>query len=196
MIDISVLQVIYHFKVAQAVPLDGGATYTEIAAKTGLSLHRATSVIRQAMTNKIFHEDKLNHIVHTATSAVLVKDPVMWDWVGFFVEESYPASASWTKAMVRYPNSQEPSEAPFAVAFEKSVPQSLFKYLADNEVPQARFFGAMRAVGMAPGQRHHHIANGYAWDKLGSATVVDVSYLLKKLFAMRFAFIPELSGSL
>ena len=179
MIDVSVLQVIYHFKVAQAVPLDGGATYTEIAEKTGLSQHRVTSVIRQAMTNRIFLEDKLNHVVHTATSAILVKDPVMWDWVGHFVEEAYPTCASWTKAMVRYPNSQEPSESPFAVAFEKSTPEGFFKYLADNNVPQARFFGAMKGVGTAPGQQHHHIANGYAWDKLGNATVVDVSCLLK-----------------
>lgn len=197
MIDISVLQVIYHFQVAQAVPLEGGATYTEIAKKTGLSQHCATSVIRQAMTNKIFHEDKLNHVIHTAASAILVKDPVMWDWVGHFVEEAYPTSASWTKAMVRYPNSQEPSESPFAVAFEKSAPESFFKYLADNNVPQARFFGAMKGVGMAPGLQHHHIADGYAWDKLGNATVVDVSrVLLIKLCAMCFSFTLELSGVL
>ena len=196
MVDISVLQVIYRFEVAQAVPLDGGATYTEIAKKTGLPQNRATSVIRQAMTNKIFHEDKLNHVVHTAASAILVKDPVMWDYVGHFVEEAYPASASWTKAMVRYPNSQEPTESPFAVAFEKSAPQSFFKYLADNKVPQARFFGAMKGAGMAPGLQHHHIANGYAWDKLGNATVVDVSRLLTKLCSMCFSFIPELSGVL
>lgn len=175
MIDISVLQVIYRFRLAQAVPLDGGATYTEIAKDTGLSQHRVASVIRQAMTNKIFHEDKRNHVVHTAMSAILVKDPVMWDWVGHFVEEAYPTSAKWTEAMVRYPNSQEPSESPFAVAFRNSAPEGFFKYLADNNVPQARFFGAMKGVGTAPGLQHHHIANGYAWDKLGNATVVDVS---------------------
>ena len=195
MIDISALQIIYHFKVAQAVPLDGGATYTEIAAKTGLSQHRTTSVIRQAMTNRVFHEDKLDHVVHTAASAILVKDPVMWDWVGHFVEEAYPTCASWTNAMVRYPNSQEPSQSPFAVAFEKSAPQGFFKYLADNNVPQARFFGAMKGVGKGPGQLHHHVANGYAWDKLGNATVVDVSCLLTRLCAICFSFIPGLSGS-
>ncbi len=175
MIDISVLQVIYRFELAQAVPLDGGATYTQIAEKTGLSEHRVSSVIRQAMTNRIFREDRLDHVVHTAMSAILVKDPVMWDWVGHFVEEAYRTSASWTEAMLRYPNSQEPSESPFAVAFRDTAPEGFFKYLADNDVPQARFFGAMKGVGTAPGLQHHHIANGYAWDKLGSATVVDVS---------------------
>ena len=179
MIDISVLQVIYRFRVAQAVPLDGGATYAEIAKKTGLSHHRVASVMRQAMTNRIFHEDKLNHVVHTAISAVLVKDPVMWDWVGHHVEEAYPTSAKWTEAIVRHPNSQEPNESPFAVAFGDSAPGGFFKYLADNNVPQARFFGTMKGLGTAPGLQHHHIANGYAWDKLGSATVVDVSHLPK-----------------
>ena len=175
MIDIAVLQVIYRFRVAQAVSLDGGATYMEIANKTGLSHHRVASIIRQAMTNNIFREDKLDHVQHTAMSAILVKDPVIWDWLGHFVEEAYPTSARWAEAMVRYPNSQEPSESPFAVAFKESAPNGFFKYLADNNVPQARFFGAMKGVGTAPGLQHHHITNGYAWDKLGNATVVDVS---------------------
>ncbi|KAL2054933.1 hypothetical protein ABVK25_004755 [Lepraria finkii] len=174
MIDVSVLQVIYRFKLAQAVPLDGGATYAQIAEKTGLSEHRVSSVIRQAMTNQIFHEDSLNHVVHTAISAILVKDPAMWDWVGYFVEEAYPSSARWTEAMLRYPNSQEPNESPFAVAFSDAAPEGFFKYLSDNKVTQARFFGAMKGVGTAPGLQYHHVANGYAWDRLGSATVVDV----------------------
>ena len=179
MIDISVLQVIYRFKLAQAVPLDGGATYAQIAEKTGLSEHRVSSVIRQAMTNQIFHEDSLNHVVHSAMSAILVKDPVTWDWVGYFVEEAYPSSARWTEAMLRYPNSQEPSESPFAVAFSDTAPEGFFKYLSENKVTQARFFGAMKGVGTAPGLQHHHVANGYAWGRLGSATVVDVSLFLQ-----------------
>ena len=101
---------------------------------------------------------------------------------------------SWTKAMVRYPNSQEPSEYPFAVAFGKSASEGFFKYLAYNKVPQARFFRTMKGIGMAHGLSHHRIAIGYAWDKLESATVVDVSYLLTIICAMCFSLIPELSG--
>ena len=96
--------------------------------------------------------------------------------------------------MVRYPNSQEPSECPFAVAFGKSASEGFFKYLADNKVPQASFFGTMKGIGMAPGVSHHRIANGYAWNKLESATVVDVSCLLTTICAMCFSLIPELSG--
>ena len=197
MIDISVLQVIYRFKIAQAVPLDGGATYMDIADKTGLSQNRVSSVIRQATTNKIFYEDKLDHVIHTAMSAILVKDPVLWDYVGHFVEEAYPTSAKWTEAMVRYPNSQEPSESPFAVAFGNPAPQGFFEYLADNNAPQARFFGAMKGVGTAPGLQFHHVAKGSAWDKLGKATVVDVSSAtLKRILRPRFLSCSSLQALL
>ncbi len=166
----------------------------DIANKSGLSQNRVSSVIRQATTNNIFYEDKLDHVIHTAMSAILVKDPVLWDYVGHFVEEAYPTSA---EAMVRYPNSQEPSESPFAVAFGNPAPQGFFKYLADNNAPQARFFGAMKGVGTAPGMQSHHIAKGFAWDKLGKATVVDVSSAtLKRILRPRFLSCSSLQALL
>ena len=174
MIDVSVIQVIYRFKIAQAVPLEGGATYEQVAAKTGLTEHRVSSVLRQAAMNKIFYEDSPNHVVHTAISAILVKDPVMWDWVGHFTEEGYPTNAKWSETMSRHPNSQELSEAPFAVAFDYKKPGGFFQYLSEHEGPQTRFFGAMKGVGKAPGVDYGHLADGYDWGKLGNATVIDV----------------------
>lgn len=176
MIDVSVLQVIYRFRLAQAVPLEGGATYEQIAATTGLTEHRVSSILRQAAMNKIFYEDHPNHVVHTAISAILVRDPVMRDWVGHFTEEGYPTNAKWSEAMQKYPNSQELNEAPFAVAFDYKEPGGFFQYLAGQEEPQKRFFGAMKGVGMAPGVDYGHLANGYDWENLGKATVVDVRF--------------------
>lgn len=174
MIDVSAIQVIYRFKLAQAVPFDGGATYAQIAKTTGLTEHRVSATIRQAAMNKIFYEDSPNHVVHTAISSILVKDPIMWDWVGHFTEEGYPSNAAWSAAMQKYPNSQELNETPFAVAFNYDKPGGFFQYTAENETSQKRFFGAMKGVGMAPGVDYGHVANGYDWEKLGKGTVVDV----------------------
>ena len=176
MIDISVVQVIYRFRLAQAVPLDGGATYEQIAAKTGLTEHRVSSVLRQAAMNRIFYEDSPNHVVHTAISAILVKDPVVWDWVGHFTEEGFPTVAKWSEAMTKYPKLEELNEAPFAVAFGYKKPGGFFQFMSENEDRQTRFFGAMKGVGMAPGVDYAHVANGYDWGKLGNATVVDVRH--------------------
>ena len=154
--------------------MEGGATYAEIAAKTGLTEHRVGAVLRQAAMNKIFYEDSLNHVVHTAISSILVKDPMMWDWVGHFTEEGFPSNAAWSKAMQKYPNATELSETPFSVAFDYNKPGGFFQYTAENEESQKRFFGAMKGVGMAPGVDHSHVANGYDWNKLGKATVIDV----------------------
>ncbi|KAI4159295.1 MAG: hypothetical protein LQ342_006699 [Letrouitia transgressa] len=174
MIDVSAIQVIYRFKLAQAVPFDGGATYAQIAKTTGLTEHRVSATIRQAAMNKIFYEDSPNHVVHTAISSILVKDPIMWDWVGHFTEEGYPSNAAWSAAMQKYPNSQELNETPFAVAFNYDKPGGFFQYTAENETSQKRFFGAMKGVGMAPGVDYGHVANGYDWEKLGKGTVVDM----------------------
>ena len=75
MIDVSVLQVSYRFKLAQAVPLEGGATYEQITATTALIEYRVSSVLCQAAMNRIFNEDGPNHVVHIAISAILVRVP-------------------------------------------------------------------------------------------------------------------------
>lgn len=176
MIDTSVLQVIYRFKLAQNVPLEGGATYAEVAEKSGLTEHRVSSVLRQAAMNHMFYEDSPNHVVHTAISAVLVKDPEMMNWVGHFTEEGYPTNARWSETLQKYPKSQELNEAPFAVAFDYKKPGGFFQYMAENEGPQKRFYDAMKGVGKAPGVDHSHVANGYDWAKLGKGTVIDVRF--------------------
>ncbi|KAI4211975.1 MAG: hypothetical protein LQ351_005315 [Letrouitia transgressa] len=195
MIDVSAIQVIYRFKLAQAVPFDGGATYAQIAKTTGLTEHRVSATIRQAAMNKIFYEDSPNHVVHTAISSILVKDPIMWDWLGHFTEEGYPSNAAWSAAMQKYPNSQELNETPFAVAFNYDKPGGFFQYTAENETSQKRFFGAMKGVGMAPGVDYKHVANGYDWEKLGKGTVVDVGPLVPSDFLFADHQIPQMGGS-
>ena len=93
--------------------------------------------------------------------------------MGHFTE-GYPTNAKWSEAMQRFPNSQGLDEAPFAVAFDYMEPGGFFQYLAEREEPQKRFFRAMKGVGMAHGADYGHLANGYDWEKLGKATVVDV----------------------
>lgn len=175
MMDVATLQVIYHFKIGQAVPMDGGATFAEIADKVGLTEHRVASVLRHAAMNKIFYEDKPNHVVHTAMSKTIITDPLMWDYVGHYTEENFPSTAKWSETLERFPKSEELNETPFSVALNYYKPGGFFQYTKENPESQRRFFNVMRAVGLAPGVDYRHVAKGYDWEGLGNATVIDVS---------------------
>ena len=62
------------------------------------------------------------------------------------------------------------------MVFDYKEPGGFFQYLAERKEPQKRFFGAMQGAGMAPGVDYGHLANGYDWENLGKATVVDVLF--------------------
>lgn len=150
----SVLRIIYHFKIYEAIPLSGGSTYPEIAKKVNLPEHRVKSVIRQAALNRIFAEDVPNHVIHTASSAIFLRNKSMLDWSGHFLEEIFPTSVKMVEAMEQFPASEEPGESAFSIAFNTG---SIFKFFDENVDRQARFFGAMAGVGKSFGLSVQHI---------------------------------------
>ena len=178
--DLASLQVIYRFKLGQAIPLDGGATYSEVAERTGLTEHRVSSVIRQAALNYIFCEDRPNHVVHTSISKHMITDPKMWAYLGHYTEENFPSTAKVAQTLSKYPKSEELHETSFCEAFDYSKAGGFFQYMKENPEPQARFFDVMREVGDAPGVDYRHVVKGYDWEGLGTATVIDVSVLKPK----------------
>ncbi|KAI9648864.1 hypothetical protein NHQ30_003505 [Ciborinia camelliae] len=175
-IDNSVQQCIYHFKFLQAIPIEVGATYTELSKRVGLSLPQVKAIVRQSATNRVLREDSPDHVVHTASSALLLKNCAMMDWYGHCVEEMFPAGSKITEALEQYQGSTLASESAFGLAFNTKEP--IYTFLERNPERQARFFNAMDGVGKDPGHSLEHVVNGYPWAELGNATVVDVSLFL------------------
>lgn len=175
-IDNSVQQCIYHFKFLQAIPLEGGASYKEISAKVGLSEPQVKAIVRQSATNRVLREDSPEHVVHTASSALLLRNRVMMDWYGHCVEEMFPAGAKLAEALEKYQGTTAAENSAFGLAFNTRDP--IYKFLEQYPDRQARFFGAMEGVGKDYGHSLEHVVNGYPWVELGDATVVDVSILL------------------
>ncbi|KAL1988846.1 hypothetical protein VTN96DRAFT_7730 [Rasamsonia emersonii] len=193
-IDTAVQRVIYHYKIHEAVPLGPeGISYTDLASRTGLPAQRLQSVIRQSALNRVFEEvelkpehdndhevgnnDPVYGVRHTASSALLLRDSAMQDWYGHCVEEMFPAAAKLADAWDKYPcpagsNTGEPEQSAFGLAFD--TPDSVFRFYEKHPDRQARFFGAMDAVGRDKGHRLEHVVNGYDWAGLGRRTVVDV----------------------
>ena len=170
--DNSVQQCIYHFGFLKAISLEGGATYKEISAKVGLSEVQTKAIVRQSAINRVLYEDGPDHVIHTASSALLLRNPAMMDWYGHCVEEMFPAGGKIAEALEKYQGSTAPQDSAFGLAFNTKEP--IYKWLEQQPDRQARFFGAMEGVGKDPGHSLDHIANGYPWAELGNATVVDV----------------------
>ena len=89
--DTSTLRTFYRFNVFDAVPLDREITYAEVAKKVSLDEDRITRVMQYAMTNGFFNETKRGCVVHSASSAAVVRDEKLRAMVGRNCEKVYPA---------------------------------------------------------------------------------------------------------
>lgn len=173
-IDNAVQQCIYHFNFLKAIPLEGGATYGEISTRVGLSEPQVKAIVRQSAMNRVLREDDPEHVIHTASSALLLRNSAMMDWYGHCVEEMFPSSAKIAEALERYQGSTAAQDSAFGIAFNTKEP--IYTWLEQYPDRQARFFGAMEGVGKDPGHNLEHIVKGYPWPEIGDkATVVDVS---------------------
>ena len=78
---------VYHFKIAEAVPLNENISYVELAKKTNLEATNLRRLVRHAMTNHIFKEPSPGYVAHTSSSRLLAEDAQLQAWVGFFSED-------------------------------------------------------------------------------------------------------------
>jgi hypothetical protein len=179
------LLAVYHFKVAQVVPLNGEASYTDIAKAADADEVDLRCLIRHAMTNRIFREPREGYVAHTVASRLLLEDPQMNDWVGLCSAEFFPAAARTMEAMALYPSSQEPSQTGFSLAHCPDKP--MFAALGSDPARAKRFGNAMGSLTGGEGYEVDHIVDNYPWADLGKATVVDVCdmiriHIVSKLF--------------
>ncbi|KAK7555287.1 S-adenosyl-L-methionine-dependent methyltransferase [Phyllosticta citricarpa] len=166
------LNAVYRFDIAQAVPLDHPVSFDHVAKATGLDIVNVKRIVRHAMTNRIFCEPREGYVAHTAASRVLLDDPTMKDWVGLCTSDFFPAAARTVDAMVKWPGSQEPNQCGFSYAWDIDVP--MFVEIGKNPERAKRFGRAMQSLTGGAGYEVDYLVNGYPWDALGDAVVVDV----------------------
>ena len=73
------------------IPPGGRVSFGDIAKQTPLTEQMVTSLLRHAMTMRIFCEPMPGFVAHTKASKILI-DPVANDWLGAGTEEMWPAS--------------------------------------------------------------------------------------------------------
>ncbi|KAI1292423.1 O-methyltransferase-domain-containing protein [Xylaria venustula] len=170
------LRVVYHYKLANAVPLNGTASYTEIASASGLRENLCRRFIRIAMGSRIFVEDPLTQRVrHTASSRLLATDQGFADAVGLEIDDFGPASSKLIDVWEKHQQDiAEPSQSAFCMFNETDKP--IFAFLAGQPERARRFGGAMGYFTKGETWDLRHMLTAFDWpsiDKSGSQ-VVDI----------------------
>ena len=144
---------VYHYQLAKAVPLDGTASYAEIAAVSGLKESLCRRFIRLAMGSNIFDEEpKTKRVRHTAASRLLATDQGLGDAVGLELEDIAPAASKIIEVWDKYgQNTGEQTESAFSLYNETE--KSVFAVLASQPERGRRFGSAM-----------HFFTKGDTWD--------------------------------
>ncbi|OCL15473.1 putative O-methyltransferase [Glonium stellatum] len=114
--DLANFHFIYHHKIPQYIPL-GDISYAELAVATGLDEILLRRMLHHAMIYRTIAESNEGRIQHSIASRMLKEDSEAMDAAGFLLEELFMVGA-----MEKYPNSGEPNETGFNMAFNTSRP--------------------------------------------------------------------------
>jgi hypothetical protein len=161
---------------AQSFPSNSTATFAEIAQTTGLDELNVRRFLRHAMTNRIFREPSPGVVAHTAASRVLAEDKMMDDWVGFCVEDMWPAASRTIAAIELNPSVSEPTQTGFCVANNTTDIEPMFATFGKSPLRAKRMGGAMVSLTGGEGYEVFYLLDNYDWASLDAehATIVDV----------------------
>ena len=94
------LHAIAHFRLAEAVPVEGTASFAEISAESALDEREVRRIMRYAMMEGIFEEGGDGRVRHTAASRLLAEDCALQDWLDVTFKEVLPAKLNVSPARV------------------------------------------------------------------------------------------------
>jgi 6-hydroxytryprostatin B O-methyltransferase len=164
---------IYHFKIAEAVPLNKQITYADLAATTQVDESQLKQVLRQAMTSHIFCEPQPGYVAHTSSSRLFLVDGPK-NVIGFVTEDMMPIVNGQIGALEQWGHgSPEANESAFSHAFDTNM--SLFQFYKQDPVRGPRFAKSMHYLTRGDGHSVKNVVEGFDWLALGTATVVDLA---------------------
>ena len=156
------------------MPLDGSASYEEVAKASGLAESFVLRFLRMGMNNNIFDEDSSGRVVHTASSRLLATDPGFGDAVGMLVEDMAPAGPRVIDAMEKFgQEAQEPNQTAFAL---HNSDMGFYRFLSQHPERARRFGGGMKFYTKHVSFDLRHLLNAYDFSSIDSpeTLVVDV----------------------
>jgi 2-polyprenyl-6-methoxyphenol hydroxylase-like FAD-dependent oxidoreductase len=112
-------------------------------------------------------------ISHSATSALIAKDPSFYDWARWLTNYSVPSAYHFADATQKWGETVKKNETAFNIAMDVQVP--FFGYLKENAKMNAMFSSYMRNVASSEATSFKHMISGFDWGSLTPGSkVVDV----------------------
>ena len=178
------------------MPLEGSASYAEIAVQAGLHEDIVFRFLRAAMGNHIFDEDPCTgRVRHTAISRLLATDSGFADSIGLQTEELGPAGTRVIDALNEWgQEAKEPNQTGFALLNQADT--SIFEVLAKHPERGRRFGSAMHFYTADDCWDLRFMLKAYDWSTLdrADARIVDIGggkgsvsqYLARQTSRVRF----------
>jgi hypothetical protein len=170
--DITALAVVVEFDLANHVPRDSEISIKDLAAVSGAPYSRLERVLRLLFVRKIFFEPKPGYVAHTVVSERMATSPELTAFLGHCTHEAFPAASRLVDSLRKYPDSEEPSQTGFNIAFGTADP--LFNFLVKNPDRFDRFNRGMAGLSKHGGRSLQTVLDIYPWDTLGNAVCVDL----------------------
>ncbi|GFF57844.1 LOW QUALITY PROTEIN: sterigmatocystin 8-O-methyltransferase [Aspergillus udagawae] len=174
----SAVRIAYNYKFAHAVPINGTATYAEIAEKVGLDRTLVERAIGALMGRRIFYQPSAGVVAHTRLSHMMATDENFNSFVGICFDNALVWSAHITDALLKWGCSEEPTETGFNIACRTDL--NFWEHMRADKGLQERFSKG-RAYLSANFSKVAGSAGEFDWGGIGEAVVVEV----------RFAEIPD-----
>lgn len=124
------------------------------------------------MSNYVFREPAEGTVAHTAASKALAEMAPLAHVVGFMSSEMWPSASRLADAMEKWPDSEEPNQTGFAVAFDSDV--SMFDAVPRDPLRARRMAGAMSFLHSGPGYSPAHLIEAFDWGDAARGLLVDV----------------------
>ncbi|KAH8714850.1 S-adenosyl-L-methionine-dependent methyltransferase [Phaeosphaeriaceae sp. PMI808] len=171
---LSCLTWLCQYKILHLIPLNASISYDAPTASE-VSVQRLKAVVRMSMTTGLFREDVAGgSVVHSATSALLARDPVVYSYATRMCGGSAPVAQEMAAAALKWgPDSTQPYETAFNVTFDTDLP--FFDHLSRNPDKMAEFSAYMRNARSSDTMALRHLTASFAWEGIREdGVVVDI----------------------
>lgn len=124
------------------------------------------------MTYYIFKEISPGVVAHTASSKALAQIPPLGQCIGFLADEMWSAASRVVDAMEKWPGSEEPNEAGFALAHGTDLP--MMDVVGRDQRRALQMSGAMNFVHSGPQYSLQFVLKNFDWGDAAKGVLVDV----------------------
>lgn len=163
---------IQRYNIAHAIPIDGTATYAEIAEQCSLHEDDVRRILRYAMTHYFFREPSKGVVAHTASSRVIVEMPLADQMLGFACDELFPGAMQIVNAVKKWPGSEEPTECGWVLA--NNTDRKAYDVIEASPARSKRMADAMSFQQSGPHFSQTYLLKNYDWASISNGLIVDV----------------------